>query len=296
MIRKAKYILMPFLLASLILIGAIQDKANSRDPLDLPTKEELQNRKPLPLAFEPVKDTIYVLGDEYIEICLSSQKAKLFTRQGEIFEYKISSGNPFISKGMETTTGIFTIQSKSPKAISKQFENAELFWWIGFNGNIGFHGLAGNGYYHHLGTRPSSHGCVRISREDGKDLYERVKIGTPVLVYKNEPARILAFADWDYFIKSSPTILITENSQLNKLLNKRLENLYSGKAHTNNRYKLFIDGATKLRTVKIIEGDFAKVSPVQELPFAELSLPQIQKDRMQARIPEFIPKDEKKEN
>ncbi len=296
MIRKVKYILMPFLLATIIVIGSIQDKANSRDTLELPKKDELLSRKRLPLAFEPVKDTIYVLGDEYIEICLQSQKAKLVTRQGETFEYKISSGNPFISKGMETTTGIFTIQSKSPKAISKQFENAELFWWIGFNGNIGFHGLAGNGYYNHLGTRPSSHGCVRISREDGKDLYDRVKIGTPVLVYKNEPARILAFAEWDYFVKTSPAILITDDNQLSKLLNKRLENLYAGKAHTGNRYKLFIDGATKLRAVKIKEGDFKKVSPVQELPFAELALPQTQKDRMQARILEFIIKDEKNKN
>lgn len=50
--------------------------------------------------------------------------------------------------------------------------------WIGFNGSVGFHGTADVGS---LGSA-ASHGCVRMDPSDVIDLYERVAIGTPVLV------------------------------------------------------------------------------------------------------------------
>ncbi len=50
--------------------------------------------------------------------------------------------------------------------------------WIGFNGSVGFHGTASIGS---LGTA-ASHGCVRMAPADVIDLYDRVAVGTPVLV------------------------------------------------------------------------------------------------------------------
>jgi lipoprotein-anchoring transpeptidase ErfK/SrfK len=50
--------------------------------------------------------------------------------------------------------------------------------WIGFNGSVGFHGtkdLASLG-------RAASHGCVRMDPKDVKDLYTRLRVGTPVVV------------------------------------------------------------------------------------------------------------------
>lgn len=295
MIKNTKKILLPLILATIVFIGSIQDKANKIPQIALPDEEELGKHPPIPLLFSPVKDTIYVLGDAYIEICLETQTAKLVQRNGNIFEYKISSGNPFISEGIETTTGIFTVQSKSPKAISKQFNNAELFWWVGFNGNIGFHGLAGNSYYHHLGVRSSSHGCVRISREDGKDLYEKVRVGTPVMVYKSEPARIFAFADFDFFVKSPSAILLNDDASIRRFLNNRLDNLYQGKAHTRNKTRLFIDGTTKLRQLKISEGDFAKVSIIQEVPIGDVPQYIAEKDKLRRNEILFAQKSKQKE-
>ncbi len=295
MIKKTKNIILPLILAAILFIGFTQDKANKIPEIALPDEEELGKRHPIPLLFSPVKDTIYVLGDEYIEICLKTQTAKLVQRNGNSFEYKISSGNPFISQGIETTTGVFTVQSKSPKAISKQFNNAELFWWVGFNGNIGFHGLAGNGYYHHLGVRSSSHGCVRISREDGKDLYEKVRVGTPVMVYKSEPARIFAFADFDDYAKSPSAILLNDDASIRRFLNNRLDNLYQGKAHTKNKTRVFIDGATKLRQLKISEGDFAKVSIIQEVPIGDVPLYIAEKDKLRRNETLFVQKNKQKE-
>jgi lipoprotein-anchoring transpeptidase ErfK/SrfK len=57
-------------------------------------------------------------------------------------------------------------------------DNPLVARWIGFNGSVGFHGTNDIGS---LGSA-ASHGCVRMDPSDVIDLYERVKVGTPVLV------------------------------------------------------------------------------------------------------------------
>jgi len=220
--------------------------------------------------FLPAKDTIYYLGKNYITISLIEQKARLISRKDSSKIFRISSGNQNISKGQSTPEGFFTVQNKSPMAISKQFDNAELFNWIGFNGNVGFHGLKGSGYYGTLGFRPSSHGCVRISREDGQALYQHVSVGTPVIVYSHEPLIEIKFASpkeynpiRDYFFQGT--------SQYNsKLMNQRLKNIYRGNALKYNNYKIFADGKYIFRHSTIEIGEPRKVPLKQKMP---LNLP-----------------------
>lgn len=50
--------------------------------------------------------------------------------------------------------------------------------WVGISGPVGFHGTKDLGS---LGSR-ASHGCVRMNPNDVVDLYERVQVGTPVLI------------------------------------------------------------------------------------------------------------------
>lgn len=261
-----KYILAPIVVAMVFLLGAIEDRAMlGKFFFDL-SKDKLMQHSFVPLQYERVKDTFYVLGDSYIEISLDKQIAYLSLRSGEKLEYKISSGNPNISKGISTTEGIFTVQSKSQKAISKQFNNAELHYWIGFNGNIGFHGLSGNGYYGFLGSRPSSHGCVRIGREDGKDLYSKVTRGTPVMVYHSKPARALAFADWAMYSNSNSILISKDGRDYNSLIQRRLDNLYNGDVYIKNKQKIFFDGTTILRYSRFKSGDSDKIAEKHKLP------------------------------
>jgi hypothetical protein len=106
--------------------------------------------------------------------------------------------------------------------------------------------LAGNGYYGLLGVRPSSHGCVRISREDGKALYDKVQLGTPVLVYKEEPAVALAFADtnisFDKFI-----MLPSDSRTFKNEMKHRQKNLYDSVGFVKNTKRLLLDGNTIIR-------------------------------------------------
>jgi len=211
----------------------------------------------------PRRDTIFITGDEYIEICLKTQTSSLHLRNDSTRVYPISSGTENISKGIKTSTGIFTVQSKIRLGISRQFNNAELINWIGFNGNIGFHGLRTNGYYAHLGKRPSSHGCVRISRVDGDSLYKYVRIGTPVIVYEEKPARVIAFLDENTTIKPSD-LIIRDNIQINNYLKSRLDNLYTGTANFDLNVNLVLEPGTKLRKLKIPVGESAKIAGKQK--------------------------------
>lgn len=150
----------------------------------------------LPLQNTRTKDTIFVMGNSYVEISLKEQLCRLYARDTTKNKtYKISSGTTSLPEGLETPTGLYCVQTKTPLGISRQFNNAELHHWVGFNVNFGIHGLKGEAYYRHLGVRPSSNGCVRISKADAEDLYRKVKLGTPLLVYKEEPAIKLSFID-----------------------------------------------------------------------------------------------------
>jgi lipoprotein-anchoring transpeptidase ErfK/SrfK len=50
--------------------------------------------------------------------------------------------------------------------------------WVGISGPVGFHGTKDIGS---LGSR-ASHGCVRMNPSDVIDLYDRVEVGTPILI------------------------------------------------------------------------------------------------------------------
>ena len=222
------------------------------------------------IQFIPMRDTVFVLDNEYIIIDIREQMAYLHRKHDTTISYKISSGTKNIHKGIKTPTGLFTIQNKTQMARSRQFNNAKLFYWIGFNGNIGFHGLAGSSYYYYLGKKPTSHGCIRISREDGKDLYHRVDRGTPVMVTDTTPARILAFADQQRY-SPAKDIILENNNYIHKLImRERLENLFAGKGLLDKE-NIFIDGKT------ILKPHGFKVPPAQKIP-------DIQRGRL------FIPK------
>lgn len=202
-----------------------------------------------PITYPHIRmlDTIYLTGDEYIEIKLKKQLAVLHRRNDSSITYKISTGTNRLAKGVKTPPGFYTIQTKLEVAVSKQFNNAKLFYWMGFNGNIGFHGLQSSGYYMHLGRRPSSHGCVRIAREDAKSLFKKVHRGTPVIVHQVPPAVRIVFADYTEFNPEYDFFLSNDSKLNNTIMKTRLKYLREGLALTYNTGRPFIDGRTIMK-------------------------------------------------
>lgn len=117
-----------------------------------------------------------------IEINTKTQKLTYFVAGQPWKEYAVSSGKP----SMPTPKGKFKIINKKVKAWS----NAYKLWmpyWLGLhNGEFGIHELPlwPNGYREgesHLG-KPVSHGCVRLGIGPAQYIYERVDVGTEVIV------------------------------------------------------------------------------------------------------------------
>lgn len=224
---KATNILLLLLTICIIPISATdKNRKISRFPLD--------NYRAL-LNYSQVRDTLYTLSDTYIDVNLNAQAAYLHKKNGDIQYFKISSGNPKLPKGIETKDGLYVIQSKMPKWYSRQFDSTLMLNWMGFNFGIGFHALAGNSYYRYLGKKASSHGCVRVSREDALSVYEQIKLGTPVLVHSGSPAIAIQFADTN----SKYSFLNTKNLEVKH--NQRLKDLYEGKYLLYYDEKFLID-------------------------------------------------------
>ena len=218
------------------------------------------------LEFSRICDTVFVLGNRFIEVNLQTQHATLRYRNGDSLVIPISSGNLKITEAISTPTGIFSIQAKTPEALSRQFDNTKMLWWIGFNYNVGFHGLERDSYYKYLGVRPSSHGCVRTGREDVQKLYNIVDLGDPVIVFDTVPARILAFADTLHFDTTKAFRLTSRTKQLGKLMNERLHLLYTGRRIAEQQFSVYIPRALQLRPGGFGTGTRDSVLAPQDYP------------------------------
>jgi hypothetical protein len=163
---------------------------------------------------------------------------------------------------MSTPTGVFTVQNMTPMAISKQFNNAKLHHWIGVQGGVGFHGLDGSGYYGYLGKRPSSHGCMRMSREEISDMYNLVHPGALITVHYGDPARVIAFCD---VVDTAGAELIDSSSVFNrKLGSQRLQSLLEGKMWVDPQPRLVHLAHQRLRWGMSMAD--ARRIPKQEIP------------------------------
>lgn len=238
----------------------------SQSPQDSTWKREQLLRIANHLDFARICDTVYVPGERFIEVNLATQHATLRYRNGDTVLVPISSGRITNDGGILTPTGIFSIQSKTREAISRQFGNTKMLWWIGFNYNVGFHGLEVNSYYRHLGIRPSSHGCVRTGREAVENLYKRVSEGDPVIVHEGNPARILAFTDTMRFDTNKAFALGSRTKITGKLMEERLRLLYTGERIARQNFSLYIPLAKQLRPGGYAVGCRDSVTAPQQRP------------------------------
>ena len=135
---------------------------------------------------------IWEANPTVVTVSRAGKTARLFERGKLVRSYRVAVGEP----KYPTPVGSFTVQTKQ---VNPTWNVPQSDWagelagqtipsgdprnplkarWIGFNGSVGFHGTAS---VSSLGTA-ASHGCVRMSVGDVIDLYERVEVGTTVLV------------------------------------------------------------------------------------------------------------------
>ncbi len=136
-----------------------------------------------PDFFREVKTKFITEKTSFIEADLSAMQLT-FYREGAPVETF-----PILTKGREgswweTPAGLYKIDGKEENHFSA-FVGVHLPWSLPFQGNFFIHGWP---YY--PGGEPVqstySGGCVRLSTEDAKKLYNLVAVGAPVLVFEKD--------------------------------------------------------------------------------------------------------------
>jgi hypothetical protein len=183
-----------------------------------------------------VIDTVYTLKNTIIEVSLKEQIVYIRHRDGKTDSLPCSTGTPYLEKGQDTKSGIFIVRTKLPELISRQFDDTKCLNWVGFSYGIGFHSLESKKYYWSLGKRPSSHGCVRLTQDGSKELYNCVELGTPVIVHKNKIARTIAFLPEGYEVDTNFT-----RKEVNNILKQKLKNLYTGRFYDESPPKILVN-------------------------------------------------------
>ncbi|MBI5662092.1 MAG: L,D-transpeptidase [Ignavibacterium album] len=244
------------------------------DPNKVSSEYKLINFEELKkISSTKIVDTLYTLSDYFVEIDLTKQLGYLHSRSDSIKTFKVSTGTRKIKDGVETNTGIFVIQHKAPKWYSTQFDSTLMLHWMGFNYGIGFHALAGKSYYKYLGKKTSSHGCIRVSKEDAKELFAKLTYGSPVLIHKGQTAVKIAFAD-----KHSSDYKYYDRENLLKETGRRLTHLYKGSYLNFVNEKILIDHQNVTHQGLSI-GEIKKVAVRQRIYpdslFLELAVPEI---------------------
>lgn len=139
---------------------------------------------------------------EKIVVKKSERVLEVYSQEELLKSYTISLGfNPVGDKQVEgdgrTPEGAYVINDKNPNSgyhlnlgisypnESDRVEAARLGKSAG--GDIKIHGLK-NGYMKYIGRfqrfRDWTHGCIALTNEEVRELYEHVPIGTPIIIIK----------------------------------------------------------------------------------------------------------------
>jgi L,D-transpeptidase catalytic domain len=128
-------------------------------------------KAPAPVAAKPAP-----VGPLIAVVSIANQRISVYNRSGKITGSSVSSGQ----SGFETPQGIFSVIAKEKEHFSNLYDDAPMpnmqrITWSG----VALH--AGN-----LPGYPASHGCIRLSHDFSAKLFALTKMGTRVIVARND--------------------------------------------------------------------------------------------------------------
>ena len=124
------------------------------------------------------------IGKSYIEIDLGRQHMWYYQEGKFVMETDVVTGNPSKDNGTPTGTGRVWSREKDRFLTGETYES-HVDYWMPFNwSGCGIHDSTWRSEYGgKIYLTRGSHGCVNTPPELMKDLFEKVKVGTPVVVY-----------------------------------------------------------------------------------------------------------------
>lgn len=123
-------------------------------------------------------------GNTYVEINLTAQHLWFYKNGSLITQADFVSGD--VAKGHTTPTGAYRVAYKQKDAVLKgeDYESPVSFW-MPFNGDVGMHDASwrstfGGSIY----LQNGSHGCINLPYSAAQAIFNNIRSGDPVLVYK----------------------------------------------------------------------------------------------------------------
>lgn len=123
------------------------------------------------------------IGDTYIEVDLTNQKLYYYEGGAQVISADVVTGN--ISRRNGTPAKACYVYFMQKKRVLRGADYATpVDFWMAVYGNIGIHDATwrskfGGSIYRTNG----SHGCINTPYKEVSQLYSRVKIGTPVMIF-----------------------------------------------------------------------------------------------------------------
>lgn len=159
-----------------------------QQPIDipLPTAADVLRYGPRNLAVEPnffveTRDALIAQRTSFIEANLTTMQIRFWENGVVALEMPIQTkGRP--GSWWQTPAGVYSVAAKKSKHFSS-FGQVYTDWNLPFQGNFFIHGWP----YREDGTpvpKGYSGGCIRLTDEDARMLYEHADVGMPVLVYE----------------------------------------------------------------------------------------------------------------
>jgi hypothetical protein len=136
-----------------------------------------------PDFFNKVKDQLIESKTTFIAVDLTQMRAYVYSNGTTTLEVPVKTKGKSGS-WWETPAGLYKIETKE-KTHYSTIGHVTQPWSMQFQGNFFIHGIP----YHDDGTQVAtsfSGGCIRLEDDDAKKIFDRVKVGTPILVYEKD--------------------------------------------------------------------------------------------------------------
>lgn len=128
----------------------------------------------------------YTVGTTYIEIDLDMQHLWYFEDGKLVVSTDVVTG---LKNARDTSTGLFEIYNKESPArlVGETWDTYVTYWLAVTYDGQGIHDSTWRYNYEYGGntyTYDGSHGCINTPYDKVEELYEKVEIGTPVVIYE----------------------------------------------------------------------------------------------------------------
>ena len=123
-------------------------------------------------------------GNTYVEINLTAQHLWFYKNGSLIVQSDFVSGD--VAKGHRTPTGVYRVAYKQKDAVLKgdDYESPVSFW-MPFNGGVGMHDASWRSVFGgSIYLQNGSHGCINLPYSAAQVIFNNIRSGDPVFVYK----------------------------------------------------------------------------------------------------------------